>query len=120
MLTFCVLSDITLFQQFNYMREETPSVSMQSLCFVRILHYGIYGNLGFVPQVVLSSFLPCACVLLCPAGVWAKRCVLLLAGEERLPCRVSSVTVQCVARPPHLPALSQPVWSLSGHLWSVA
>lgn len=63
------------------------------------------GNLGFVPQVVLSSFLPCACVLLCPAGVWAERCVLLLAGRERLPCRVSGVTVRCVAQLPHLPGI---------------
>lgn len=53
------------------------------------------GNLWFVPQVVLSSFLPCACVLLCPAGVWAKRCVLLLAGQERLPCSVECHSAVC-------------------------
>lgn len=69
LLTFCVLSDITLFQQFNYMREETTNVSMQSLCFVRILHYGITdkwksgvcptGSVEFVPTLCLCSAVSC-------------------------------------------------------------
>lgn len=80
MLTFCVLSDITLFQQFNYVREETPSVSMQHLCFVRILHYGITdkwkpgvcptGSVEFVPTLCLCSAVSCWCLgqEVCPAA----------------------------------------------------
>lgn len=51
------------------MREETPSVSMQSLSFVRILHYGITdkwkpgvcptGSVEFVPTLCLCSAVSC-------------------------------------------------------------
>lgn len=57
-------------------------------------------NLVFAPKVVLSSFLPCTHVLMCPDCIWVEgwNGVVLMVGQEHpAPAeRKESYLMQCV------------------------
>lgn len=77
---------------------------MQSLCSVRIVHYGITDKSkpGVSPTGSIEFVSTCACVLVFPACIWTKGYVMRLAGQECPPYRESSAVLQFVgqASPP--------------------